>query len=61
MVHELIGIRNNRVDMSRCPGISKELQVLAITVITFELLELVTDLLLKKVGIQFERPFPLTL
>lgn len=26
MVHELIGIRNNRVDMSRCPGISKELQ-----------------------------------
>ena len=47
MVHELIGIRNNRVDMSRCPGISKELQVLAITVITFELLELVTDLLLK--------------
>ena len=47
MVHELIGIRNNRVDMSRCPGISKELQVLAITVITFELLELVTGLLLK--------------
>ena len=47
MVHELIGIRNNRVDMSRCPGISKELQVLFITVITFELLELVTGLLLK--------------
>ena len=27
MVHELIGIRNNRVDLSRCPGVSKELQV----------------------------------
>ncbi|XP_015770849.1 PREDICTED: vacuolar protein sorting-associated protein 45-like [Acropora digitifera] len=26
MVHELIGIRNNRVDLSRCPGVSKELQ-----------------------------------
>lgn len=26
MVHELIGIRNNRVDLSRCPGITKELQ-----------------------------------
>ena len=30
MVHELIGVRNNRVDMSRCPGITKELQVLAV-------------------------------
>lgn len=27
MVHELIGVRNNRVDLSRCPGITKELQV----------------------------------
>lgn len=27
MVHELIGLRNNRVDLSRCPGITKELQV----------------------------------
>ncbi|CAH3038527.1 unnamed protein product [Pocillopora meandrina] len=26
MVHELIGLRNNRVDLSRCPGITKELQ-----------------------------------
>jgi hypothetical protein len=27
MVHELIGIKNNRVDMKGVPGVSQELQV----------------------------------
>lgn len=26
MVHELLGINNNRIDLSRVPGISKELR-----------------------------------
>ena len=27
MVHELLGINNNRIDLSKVPGISKDLQV----------------------------------
>jgi vacuolar protein sorting-associated protein 45 len=27
MVHELLGIQNNRVDLSRAPGVRKELKV----------------------------------
>ena len=27
MVHEILGIKNHRVDLSQAPGISKELQV----------------------------------
>ena len=27
MVHELLGIHNNRIDLSKVPGISKDLQV----------------------------------
>ena len=26
MVHELLGIRNNRIDLSKVPGITKDLQ-----------------------------------
>ena len=27
MVHEMFGIKNNRVDLSKVPGITRELQV----------------------------------
>lgn len=27
MVHEILGIQNHRVDLSKAPGITKELQV----------------------------------
>ena len=39
MVHELLGINNNRIDLSKVPGISKDLQV---SKILFKILDIVT-------------------
>lgn len=35
MVHELLGIKNNRIDLSKVPGISRELKVCEVFKIFF--------------------------
>jgi hypothetical protein len=35
MVHEVLGLRNNRVDLKHVPGLAKELQVLTSDYIGF--------------------------
>lgn len=43
MVHELLGIHNNRVDLSRSPGIKKELKVSSVSPSDAKLLLLIIN------------------
>lgn len=44
MVHELLGINNNRIDLSRVPGISKDLREVVLSAENDEFYANVSDL-----------------
>lgn len=58
MVHELLGINNNRIDLSRVPGISKDLREVVLSAENDEFYANVGVPAPKSGGLPRERSFP---
>lgn len=58
MVHELLGLNNNRIDLSRVPGISKDLREV---VLSAENDEFYANVSLQTLGTRFTRKTQTTL